>query len=181
MGLDKFEGGLKNGDESGIFNDGGRFRRVDTGGLRNERPLTEEEKEQVITYAVSLGMPENKIVFIEYGFTAYGSDFDILKIGTDVLPLNKRVQNPNSNISLKGTIAHELIGHREAQLNGFTQSIDVLEEAQASIRAARFAPDIDEQERMDLLKDAIRRLRNENIKIRDVKNKLYINERGNYV
>lgn len=52
-----------------------------------------------------------------------------------------------------------------------------LDEAQASIRAARFAPDLTQLERIMLLRDGITRLKNEGIKIREVKDILFIHER----
>jgi hypothetical protein len=168
---------LTSGGKKIIFNNMNDLRYANTDGRRNEKPLTEEQKEQAIGYAVCLGISEDRVYIVNHALTAYGVVEDVLLIGTDVLPLDKRVKAPNSNISLKGTIAHELIGHREAALGGFAQPVEVLEEAQASIRAARFAPDLSRQERLDLLKDAICRLLNEGIKLRDVKNKLHINER----
>ncbi|ASR49360.1 hypothetical protein B4V02_22955 [Paenibacillus kribbensis] len=51
-----------------------------------------------------------------------------------------------------------------------------LDEAQASIRAARFAPDLASIERMTLLRDAITRLKSADLRIRDVKGVLYIEE-----
>lgn len=51
------------------------------------------------------------------------------------------------------------------------------DEAQASIRAARFAPELTSTERMTLLRDAITRLHNGGLKWRDVKDQLYVNER----
>ncbi|KAF6619192.1 hypothetical protein J2W97_002587 [Paenibacillus jamilae] len=52
-----------------------------------------------------------------------------------------------------------------------------LDEAQASIRAAQFAPDFTQLERIMLLRDGITRLKNEGIKIREVKDILFIHER----
>jgi hypothetical protein len=154
----------------------GDFRRVDTDGRRNEEPLTEKQKGEAIAYAVALGMPVKNIDIVD-GETGYLSGFDILAIGTDVLPLGEWSKNPNSNISLKGAIAHEIIGHREAAIKGLAQPIRLLEDVQASIRAARFAPDLSQQERTVLLKDALNRLRREKVRLRDVKNNLHINER----
>ena len=155
----------------------GTFNMAETGGLRNEEPLTAEQRKQVIDYAVSLGMPEESIVFVDNGLTGYGCEFDLLKIGTDVQPLSKRVSNPNSNISLLGTIAHEIVGHREAALQKCTQNELVLEEAQASIRAARFAPGLTTQERTDLVRDAVNRLNTERMSLRSVKHKLHVDRR----
>jgi len=166
--------------KSGIFNKGGSmdgFRQVNTGGLRNEKPLTEAQKAQAKSYAVSLGMPEESIYVLDNTLTGYGPSFDELVIGTDVVPQSKRGKTPNENISLKGAIAHEIIGHRETVLSGKDHNVEALDEAQASIRAARFAPDLSMAERMILIRDGITRLRDAGIHIKDVKYKLHINER----
>jgi hypothetical protein len=78
---------------------------------------------------------------------------------------------------LRGTLAHEIVGHREAALAGRTQSVPSLEEAQASIRAARFAPDLTSTERFTLLRDSITRLNDKGMKVRDVKDQLFIKQR----
>jgi hypothetical protein len=154
------------------------FRKANTGGRRNEKPLTEEQKKQAEDYAVSLGMPVERIKYSSYSDTGYIPGYiDTLVIGTDVLPIGQRAKTPNDNISLKGTVAHEIIGHRESILKGRGQSEKVLDEAQASIRAARFAPDLDMLERRDLVRDAIHRLNEAGLSLRHVKDKLFISER----
>ncbi len=52
-----------------------------------------------------------------------------------------------------------------------------LDEAQASIRAGRFAPNLTISERLTLIKDRIMRLKKQGIKIRDVRDKLDILKR----
>jgi len=149
---------------------------ADTGGRRNEEPLTEEQLSQAKEYAVSLGMPIERIEYDEKALTGYfGGDIDALIIGTDVVPLAQRSKNPNDNLSLRGAIAHEIVGHRGASLSGKTLPDIALEEAQASIRAARFAPGLSEGERFDLIRDAINRLHSVNITLREVKGLLFIN------
>ena len=54
--------------------------------------------------------------------------------------------------------------------------MEALEEAQASIRAARFAPNLTPLERYILLRDAINRLKKVGIKTREVKHLLFIDE-----
>ena len=148
--------------------------KVATGGRRNEKDLTVEQQEEAIKYAVSLGMPRDKIYYVDYDCTGYGSLFDLLRIGTDVFPAEVHQKNPNGNVSMHGAIAHEIIGHRNAALADKTHSNEILEEAQASIRAGRFTDDLTSSERITLYRDAIKRLRNSGYKLRDVKNKLYI-------
>lgn len=167
--------GLTSRRENGIMKaESDKMLKVNTGGRRNEVPLTEEQLAEVKKYAVSLGMPEERIYYVGYDCTAYGCSFDLLRIGTDVFPSNERQKNANSNISMHGAIAHELIGHSNAALAGKTHPDEVLEEVQASIRAARFTPDLSDYERMTLYRDAVTRLRNNNIKLKAVKNELYI-------
>jgi len=81
--------------------------------------------------------------------------------------------------SSKAAIAHEIVGHREACLQGWTQpkgrllSGTIMEDVQASIRAARFAPGLSNSERIQLIKDAIERLP-EGVSIRNIRNELNI-------
>jgi hypothetical protein len=152
--------------------------QVDTDGLRNETSLAEEQKDQVLSYAKTLGMPEEAIVFSDNMNTSYTPLFgeERLYIGTDVLPTAINKGAANSRINLLGAIAHELIGHRRAALAAKTQKNEILEEAQASIRAARFAPQLTRTERITLIRDAIERLHKVNLSIRQVKEQLWINE-----
>ena len=121
---------------------------------RNNQPLTDEQISEIKAYALVLDIPNDILFFSDAGNTAYANFFgdEIIRIGYDIAPLT----NPplsgisaNSRISIKGSLAHEWIGHGGAkrahrhfdigspnQINLINNS---LEEAQASIRAARFA------------------------------------------
>jgi hypothetical protein len=163
----------------------------DTNGLRNELPLTENQKRELTEYAKKLGLPEENIRIAGPDDTSpTGLLFDTtLNINNDVLPSSAIGKLPaNSKISGQGTIAHEVVGHYEAGLAGRSfQVMDedfniitrnfALDEAQASIRAARFAPDLTQAERIMLLRDGISRLRNQGIKIREVRDLLFIDHR----
>lgn len=151
--------------------------KVITGGRRNETPLSEKQVDEIKDYATSLGMPRERVYYVDYDCTGYGVSFDLLRIGTDVYPTTEyNHANANSNVSMRGAIAHEIIGHRMAALAGKSQDDEVLEEVQASIRAAKFTPDLSRSERIILYRDAITRLKNNNIKLKDIKNKLHIFE-----
>lgn len=173
-----YSSGLTDKGGSGIIEAGSdKVLKVNTGGRRNELPLSEEQISEIKSYAVSLGMPEQRIYYVDYDCTGYGASFDLLRIGTDVYPSREyNRDNANSNVSMHGAIAHEIIGHRMAALAGKSQDNEVLEEAQASIRAAKFTPNLDKSERIILYRDAITRLKNNNIKLKDIKNKLHIFE-----
>jgi hypothetical protein len=153
------------------------FNMADTDGRRNEKPLTPEQKEQTLNYAISLGMPEEKISFSEHSLTCYGDGYDFLIIGTDVYTSDVASDVPNDNISWKGVLAHEIVGHRDASLKGLTQKDKVLEEAQASIRAARFATGLSEKEKEILLADAEYRLAKCGVSLESAIHHLNVNER----
>ena len=160
---------------------------VDTGGLRGELPLSISQKEQILEYIklIESGTAK-KLAIIRWVDqrqlnTAYSPGFDLLQIGSDVMPascsLRTGTDSANTRLSWKSSLAHELVGHREAALVGQTQSQLPEEEAQASIRAARFAPSLTSTERYTLLRDAITRLDQAGLKIRQVKHLLHINQR----
>ncbi|MDN4086178.1 WXG100 family type VII secretion target [Paenibacillus polymyxa] len=170
------------------------LRQISSDGLRNELPLTDVQKTEIIQYTKSLNFPEDNIIMSRPGFYDdwnTGMMYDRFVINTDVLPAEHTgvgTLSANSRVSAKATIAHEIVGHYEAYKSGKAFELyDVtpdtfkrnfaLDEAQASIRAARFAPDLTSIERMTLLRDAMTRLKSADLRIRDVKGELYIEER----
>jgi hypothetical protein len=155
------------------------LRKIETGGIRNEKTLTQSQIKMAIDFAVTLGMPIDYIAYSENYWTGHNASSDILLLGTDLYPLENApedTRSANSRVTWKGTIGHELIGHREAALKDWTQLDLVYEEIQASIRAARFTPDLDLTERITLLRDAVARLP-AGVKLKDIKDKLNISER----
>ena len=159
-------------EKSGIIN-----YNVSTGGLRNEITLTKKQLDDVFSYAETLGIKKEKIRYGEHYNTSYGANFDMLYVGTDVYPSTNNVSKANSRVTYKGSIAHEVIGHREAALKGKTQQDNLLEEIQSSIRAARFAPELTSTERIILLRDAGERAKSKGLTLKELKQKLYIDER----
>ncbi|WP_040431662.1 hypothetical protein, partial [Chitiniphilus shinanonensis] len=159
------------------------FYKVESGGVRGELSLNQGQRQQIQSYLSNFDMNGVEIRWVDDTnlSTGYGDMFGqrTLNIGSDVVPGNVGfgTATANSRVSINGTLAHELVGHMEAGMAGKTQNILALEEAQASIRAARFAPDLTSTERYTLLRDGIMRLKNAPggpIKIRDVKDSLYI-------
>ena len=169
---------LTRSENSDIIDDERRIstRSVDTGGRRNEKPLSTKQVEQMKDYANNLGMPRDRIRYGDHYNTSYGSNFDMLYIGTDVLPSNNP-QTANARLSWKSAIAHEVVGHRESCIKGWAQKAELLDEVQASIRAARFAPGLSKVERINLLRDAGERAQESNLRLKDIKSTLHIDER----
>lgn len=155
---------------------GGGDKLVSTGGIRNEDELTEQQITNAMNYAIKLGMPAERIRYGSGYYTSYGSNFDMLYLGTDVYP-SKNPKCANGRLSYRASVAHEIIGHRESCQKGTDQNNLLYDEIQASIRAAKFAPDLSKTERICLLRDAGERAHKNGIKLKDIKNKLDIYER----
>jgi hypothetical protein len=170
------------------------LRQISSDGLRNELPLTDIQKKELMDYTKSLGFPEENIIISRTGFYDEwntGMMYDRFIINTDVLPAEQTgvgTLSANSRVTGKATVAHEIVGHYEAYQAGrafelYGLDADAfkvnfaLDEAQASIRAARFAPDLTSTERITLLRDAITRLHHGGLRVEDVKGRLYIDER----
>lgn len=159
------------------------INNVSTGQKRNEEPLTEEEISQCIDYARELGFKDN-IAYSNYSMTGFAGSFEgerycRLVIGTDVKPImgDLKTCTPNQLVSYKGALAHEIVGHYEAWVGGFECSISSVDEAQASIRAARFAKGLSRDERYMLIRDALQRLKDDNIKLSDARALMRIDRR----
>lgn len=114
---------------------------------------------------------------MHFGEAENDERYSYLVVGTDAYPSKVDTTLANSRVSYKGALAHEVIGHYEAWTSGHTQSDTILEEAQASIRAGRFGTDLTSAERVNLYRDALTRLKNNGIKLKDVKDVLYISKR----
>jgi hypothetical protein len=140
---------------------------------RNYEPLSDLQKQRVVDYAAKLGVPEDKVVFWN-GPTAYSPTFESVWVGPNVYPgAASEVRLGGTGVidrlSMETTMAHEVVGHRESFLAGrdFADG-SLLDEAQASYRAAALTPDLSSTERYQLLRDVVRRVNAEGLKVRDL-------------
>src|SRR5687767_8073384 len=107
---------------AGIGIDNAKLWQVNTGGKRGELPLTDTQQAAILAYVRQCAFPEDRVRFVDHTElnTAYGPSFDILHIGSDVMPgpMGGGTRSANARITWRGAVAHELIGHREAALAG---------------------------------------------------------------
>ena len=168
----------KSGEDSIINHEPNIVNKVDTGKHRNENALTKSQLHEAIKWARKHGY-NCDIEYSDYcstAFIGYSDGACLLVIVTDALP-SDAPRTANEAISLHGAIVHEVVGHYEAWLKGTSKSNEALEEAQASIRAAKFGLDLSEYERTLLYEDAMDRLANAGISFEKVKDQLDIWER----
>ncbi len=84
----------------------------------------------------------------------------------------------NQRLGWKEALNHEIVGHRASALARKVHAPrSAFDEAQASIRAARFGKYLTRLGRIRLLRDGINRLHKEGLKNRDVRHKLWITEK----
>ena len=133
---------------------------ADGNAVRNMEDLSQAQIEAAIDYAVSLGMPRENICYSSTQHTGYtlmhalDGDLEILMLAPDLYP-NPNGTTANELVSWKGTIAHEIIGHRATCLRGTNGPYkSTYDEAQASIRASKFAKGLTEDDRNYLMQDA---------------------------
>jgi hypothetical protein len=127
--------------------------------------------------AEEFGLDPSKVHFGRPGGgnTGFVEAWDILFVYPDVLPAAGNAARANSRISMRGTLGHELLGHRAAGQAGRSfapQSL--LDEVQASVRAARHTPGLTSIERITLLEDALERLRDAGVRWRDIRGQLFL-------
>lgn len=171
---------LENTGKSGIIRVS-QMSNVSTGGRRNEEELSERQIAQAKAAAVKQGY-DGEMMYSAHSNTSFhgsseGERFHYLVIGTDAYPVSNNGGTANEMISLDGCMAHEVVGHYEAWAKGTAQASEVLEEAQASIRASKFGVDLTAEERRILYKDAVERLNHAGIDLADVEDDLDIWER----
>jgi hypothetical protein len=156
----------------------GKMLRYVGEGSRGTIPLTDTQMEEIIEYAVKYGIDRSAIYFSETtstGFRRFFGIHDRLEIGPDVMP-GANPANANSKLSWMSAVAHELEGHRAAELAGKTHPDKLYEEVQASMRASLFGKDLTAAERQLLELDAIERLERHGsgTKLEDILDQLWL-------
>ncbi|WLQ15717.1 LysM peptidoglycan-binding domain-containing protein [Hahella aquimaris] len=158
-------------------NAGLRFS-ADEAANRNSLPLTDIQKQEILAVAQRLGVPEEKIAFWN-GPTAYSPNFENVWVGPNVYPGNSGVIRQSGmgvldRMSMEATMAHEIVGHRNSFLAGkdFADG-SLLDEVQASYRAAALTPELSSTERYQLLRDVVRRLHDESQTVKDLDKSLF--------
>lgn len=187
-------------DEHGAQDVAVEARRLLGDGTRSRQPLSDEELRAAIAYAEELGMSRKLIdTSHPHDETSWGQVFghEKLYICEDLKPSPAigHSLSANQRVSARGAIAHEIVGHRESTLAGrapVSQSYEewsmlppdqklrlrTLDEVEASLRAAKFAPGLSKRERKILFQDAEERLAKLGLTVDDVPDlNLYLHER----
>lgn len=171
---------VTSGGNSGLSKqeNGRKMKMAETGQRRNEEPLTNEQYEHALREVRRHGYT-GLVQYGRYqltGFISFQDGTHFLVIGTDAYP-SKTPRNANEALPVNSAMAHEVVGHYETWLRGTIQEERLLDEAQASIRAARFAEGLTDEERDALMQDAYYRLSLYGKALEEVEDLLDIKER----
>ena len=119
-------------------------------------PMTKEEKDLVLKEAKAIGIPTDKLVFLENHGTGYSDDFDLVVVGSNVFPSNDRSTHNRDNMTIRAVLAHEYYGHG-AYRNTKLPKGSWNDEFRASYHAAIHTPNLSDMERQSLMRDAVDR------------------------
>ena len=130
---------------------------------RNHR-LSEEEIQQIRQAIAEIQADEDVFVFDESFPTGYSDSRDMVFISGNVMP-DLTSSHPRDRMSAKAVIAHEYYGHRTHR--GTKAAKDSWnDEFRASYTAALSAPGLSDEERSDLMLDALERAKEAGVSIR---------------
>lgn len=139
-------------------------RTMAGGGRRGKNHrLSEEEIRQVRQAIVDIQADENVFDFDEKRYTGYLDEFDKIIISGNVMP-DLTSDHPRDRMSMRATLAHEYYGHR-AFRNTKAARNSWNDEFRASYTAAITAPGLDDDERRDLMLDALERAKEAGVSI----------------
>lgn len=144
---------------------GGAGSRQMAGGNRRGKNyrLTETDKEEVRQAIAEIGADPERFRFVDHWQTYYHDKSDVIFVGGNVMP-DLTSTLASDRMSVRAVLAHEYYGHRafrgtKAEPNSWN------DEFRASYTAALTAPGLTDQDRADLINDAMAKAENANVPI----------------
>lgn len=118
--------------------------------------LSEEEKQFVLQEAEAIGIDKDYLVFRENQATGYSDSRDKIFIGADIFPSEDDSIHNRDKLSVRAVLAHEYYGHKRNRGTDFPQGFWE-DEYRASYEAAKYAPNLTQEDRYRLILDALDR------------------------
>ena len=128
-------------------------------------PLSDSDKEYIYSEAEAIGIPKDIIVFREGYATGYMDSRDKIYISSSVFPSNDGSLHNRDNLSVRAVLAHEYYGHRMHRNTKLKQG-SWQDEFRASYSAAINAPNLSNEDRQMLMRDALDRSSEAGVKIK---------------
>ena len=118
--------------------------------------LSEDEKQFVLQEAEAIGIDKSCLVFKENFATGYSDSRDKIFIGADIFPSEDGSIHNRDKLSVRAVLAHEYYGHKRNRGTDFPQGFWE-DEYRASYEAAKYAPNLTQEDRYRLILDALDR------------------------
>lgn len=118
--------------------------------------LSEDEKQFVLQEAEAIGIDKSCLVFKENFATGYSDSRDKIFIGADIFPSEDDSIHNRDKLSVRAVLAHEYYGHKRNRGTDFPQGFWE-DEYRASYEAAKYAPNLTQEDRYRLILDALDR------------------------
>lgn len=129
-------------------------RNMANGNRRSKfHKLTEEEKKYVIEEAKAIGIDESKLVFDSAKQTQYDDESDKIYVGGDILPSEDDSPIARDRMSVRAVLAHEYWGHGSYNKTNLPKGSQI-DEFRASYTAAVKSPNLSDEDRQLLMRDA---------------------------
>ena len=142
----------------------------EAGGLRRSRLniLTEDEinyiKTEIKTEIKQINADESKFLFNQGYRTGYLDEDDTITVRGDILPDTYSI-NPRDIMSVRAVLAHEYYGHRSYRGTALRKG-SWNDEFRASYMAAKIAPGLSDDDRGELIIDAVKRANEAGVSIK---------------
>lgn len=159
--------GLTNGGNSGKIESRNITSRNLPNGLRTapSHILTETEIESLKKDIASIGADESVFKFNKGHRTGYDDVLDEIRVKGDILP-DLDSNHPRDRMSSRAALAHEYYGHRANRGTNLPNGA-WNDEFRASYMAAKNCPNLSDEERADLILDALERAKESGVTIKN--------------
>lgn len=128
-------------------------------------PLSDSDKKYIYSEAEAIGISKDIIVFREGHVTGYLDSRDKIYISSSVFPSGDGSLHNRDNLSVRAVLAHEYYGHRKYRNTPLKQG-SWQDEFRASYSAAINAPNLSDNDRQMLMRDAVDRASEAGVKIK---------------
>ena len=140
-------------------------RTMAGGGRRGKNyRLTENDKAEIRQAILDIKADPRVFEFSVFSSTGYQDDLDVVYVSGNVMP-DLTSDHPRDRMSMRAVLAHEYYGHR-AFRNTLAAKNSWNDEFRASYTAAITSPGLDDEERRDLMLDALERAKEAGVSIR---------------
>lgn len=146
-----------------------QVREMANGGRKSQFvKLTDENKQYIIKEAKAIGIEKKHLVFADGVRTAYREDVNKIFVSSQVFPSPDDSSIARDRMSVRAVLAHEYYGHYKNK-NTSIPSNHWIDEFRASYRAAQRCPNLSDEDRSLLMRDALDRAKEAGVSIKITK------------